>query len=97
MDKGRDDLAREALAEKRRFSEMTGAIKQELEEHDDMVVQYQDDIRQLEEGVDETRIIFGDSFTVAITPVPLPPALLLFLSGILGFAAVARRRSAASA
>ena len=55
VDKGRDDLAREALAEKRRFSEMTGAIQQELVEHDDMVAQYQDDIRQLEDKLHNAR------------------------------------------
>ena len=55
VDKGRDDLAREALAEKRRFSEMAGTIKQELEEHDDMVAQYQDDIRQLEDKLHTAR------------------------------------------
>ena len=49
VDKGRDDLAREALAEKRRFTEMREAIKRELKEHDDMVEQYQGDIRQLED------------------------------------------------
>jgi phage shock protein A len=49
VDKGRDDLAREALAEKRRFAEMSESIKQELVEHEDMVRQYQDDIRQLED------------------------------------------------
>jgi len=55
VDKGRDDLAREALAEKRRFVEMVETIKQELEEHDDMVVQYQDDIRQLEDKLHNAR------------------------------------------
>jgi phage shock protein A len=55
VDKGRDDLAREALAEKRRFSEMVEAIKQELQEHDDMVAQYQDDIRQLEDKLHNAR------------------------------------------
>jgi len=49
VDKGRDDLAREALAEKRRFTDMSESIGQELLEHEDMVTQYQDDIRQLED------------------------------------------------
>ena len=55
VDKGRDDLAREALAEKRRFVETTGVIKQELKEHDDMVEQYQGDIRQLEDKLHNAR------------------------------------------
>ena len=55
VDKGRDDLAREALAEKRRFTEVTGAIKQELAEHDDMVEQYREDIRQLEDKLHNAR------------------------------------------
>jgi len=55
VDKGRDDLAREALAEKRRFSEMTEAIKRELEEHEEMVEQYQGDIRQLEDKLHNAR------------------------------------------
>ncbi len=55
VDKGRDDLAREALSEKRRFAEMAGSIKQELEEHDDMVEQYQGDIRQLEDKLHHAR------------------------------------------
>ena len=49
VDKGRDDLAREALNERRRFSEMAAAMKQEMKEHDDMVTQYREDIRQLED------------------------------------------------
>ena len=55
VDKGRDDLAREALAEKRRFEEIAGSLKKELEEHDDMVDQYQDDIRQLEDKLHNAR------------------------------------------
>ena len=55
VDKGRDDLAREALAEKRRFAEMTEAIKRELEEHEEMVEQYQGDIRQLEDKLHHAR------------------------------------------
>ena len=55
VDKGRDDLAREALGEKRRFAEMSETIKQELEEHDNMVEQYQGDIRQLEDKLHNAR------------------------------------------
>jgi len=55
VDKGRDDLAREALGEKRRFTEMSESIRQELLEHEDMVTQYQDDIRQLEDKLHSAR------------------------------------------
>ena len=53
------------------------------------------DIRQIEEGGDETRIIFADSFTLAPTVVPLPPAALLFFSGLTGIGVLGffRRRS----
>jgi len=49
VDKGRDDLAREALVEKRRFADMVHALEEEHIEHGAMVAQYKDDIRQLEE------------------------------------------------
>ncbi|MBW2193355.1 MAG: phage shock protein PspA [Deltaproteobacteria bacterium] len=55
VDKGRDDLAREALKEKRRFSEMIDSLAQELTEHDEMVIQYQDDIQQLEDKLSKAR------------------------------------------
>ena len=55
VDKARDDLAREALGEKRHFSEMSAGIKHELVEHDDMVDQYQGDIRQLEDKLHNAR------------------------------------------
>lgn len=46
--KERDDLAREALIEKRRFAERGVLLEQEMSEMDQMVNQYQNDIRQLE-------------------------------------------------
>ena len=49
VDKGRDDLAREALKEKRRFSKMAESLVRELVEHSTLVDQYKDDIRQLED------------------------------------------------
>jgi phage shock protein A len=49
VDKGRDDLAREALVEKRRFSEAAAALESEMADQGAIVAQYQDDIRQLEE------------------------------------------------
>ena len=46
--KGRDDLAREALKEKRRLVERAEILEQELKEHNALIEAYQDDIRQLE-------------------------------------------------
>ena len=53
--KGRDDLAREALLEKRRHFERTDLLKQELEDHNVLVDQYQGDIRQLEDKLQSAR------------------------------------------
>jgi phage shock protein A len=47
--KNRDDLAREALMEKRRFHQQADVLQSELTEHHLLVDQYQDDIRQLED------------------------------------------------
>jgi len=47
--KDRDDLAREALMEKRRYTQQAEALQTELSDHDVLVGQYQDDIRQLED------------------------------------------------
>ncbi|MCP4692430.1 MAG: phage shock protein PspA [Desulfobacterales bacterium] len=55
VDKGRDDLAREALAEKRRIADLADSLDRELAEHDDMVEQYKDDIRQLEDKLARAR------------------------------------------
>jgi phage shock protein A len=49
VNKGRDDLAREALVEKRRYRERAGALEREASECDALVEQYQDDIVQLED------------------------------------------------
>lgn len=46
--KERDDLAREALIEKRRLAERESFLEQELGEMDQLVNKYQEDIRQLE-------------------------------------------------
>jgi phage shock protein A len=46
--KGKDDLAREALIEKRRFSQAAEAIDHELGEYGSMIEQYQVDIAELE-------------------------------------------------
>lgn len=55
VDKGRDDLAREALTEKRRFMEMAESLNQELVEHDEMVKNYQEDICLLEDKLHTAR------------------------------------------
>ena len=53
--KGRDDLAREALLEKRRYDERTGALEKELLEHGMLVEQYQEDIGRLEDKLGSAR------------------------------------------
>ena len=49
VNKGRDDLAREALVEKRRYRERAGALEREASECEALVEQYQADIVQLED------------------------------------------------
>ena len=49
VSRGRDDLAREALLEKRRYSERAGSLELEASEMGALVEQYQEDIRQLED------------------------------------------------
>ena len=46
--KGRDDLAREALTEKRRFGDLAEVLSGEISDHSSLIEQYQDDIRELE-------------------------------------------------
>jgi len=55
VNKGRDDLAREALVEKRRYTERAEALLQESIRLNAIVEQYQDDIRQLEEKLESAR------------------------------------------
>ena len=55
VNKGRDDLAREALLEKRRYTDSMAALENESTEHDDLIEQYQDDIRQLEDKLKNAR------------------------------------------
>jgi phage shock protein A len=55
VNRGRDDLAREALLEKRRFLQRTELLKNELNEHDGLQAQYKDDIRQLEDKLKTAR------------------------------------------
>jgi phage shock protein A len=55
VDKGREDLAREALVEKRRYLERAEALAGEAEECDTLVAQYQGDITQLEDKLASAR------------------------------------------
>ena len=55
VNKGRDDLAREALVEKRKFNHRMETLEGDLAEHDLLIEQYQDDIRQLEEKLKSAR------------------------------------------
>ncbi len=55
VNKGRDDLAREALVEKRKFNRRIEILENDLAEHDLLIEQYQDDIRQLEEKLKSAR------------------------------------------
>ena len=49
VNKGKDDLAREALVEKRRFAELIEVIGSEISDHSTIIEQYQEDIRELEQ------------------------------------------------
>ncbi|NOR23553.1 MAG: phage shock protein PspA [Desulforhopalus sp.] len=53
--KGRDNLAREALLEKRRFSEVAEALENELGEYAGLVTQYQEDISELESKLNNAK------------------------------------------
>ena len=53
--KGRDDLAREALLEKRRADQRSAGLKKDLDEHNVLVSQYQEDIHQLQDKLDAAR------------------------------------------
>ncbi len=55
VDKGREDLAREALIEKRRHMQRSELISNEAVEHQALLDQYQDDIRQLEAKLKSAR------------------------------------------
>jgi phage shock protein A len=53
--KGRDNLAREALIEKRRFSVIAEALENELTEYAELVAQYQVDIAELESKLNNAK------------------------------------------
>ena len=55
VSKDRDDLAREALVEKRRYSHRANASEKEIIEYKALIEQYQDDIRQLEDKLGTAR------------------------------------------
>lgn len=55
VDKGREDLAREALLEKRYYADRAVELDREMIEFDLLVEQYKDDIRQLEAKLAEAR------------------------------------------
>lgn len=55
VSKGRDDLAREALIEKRRLTAMAEKLDAEILEHEGLINQYQDDIHQLEDKLHKAR------------------------------------------
>ncbi len=55
VEKGRDDLAREALIEKRRFAAQAAKLDADGMEHDGLIKQYQDDIQQLEDKLHKAR------------------------------------------
>ncbi|BCL59499.1 phage shock protein A [Desulfomarina profundi] len=46
--KGQDDLAREALVEKRRYAKVADTLVREIDEHTELIHQYQEDITELE-------------------------------------------------
>ena len=53
--KGRDNLAREALIEKRRFSVITDTLENELAEYSGLIAQYHDDISELENKLNNAK------------------------------------------
>jgi len=55
VSKGRDDLAREALVEKRRYMDRADSLEREQVEHHTLIQQYQDDIQQLEDKLGAAR------------------------------------------
>ncbi len=55
VNKGRDDLAREALIEKRRYLQKSESLTREITDHEALLDQYKDDIRQLEDKLKSAR------------------------------------------
>ena len=69
VDKGRDDLAREALKEKQRYAEAIESLEVEAADHDDMVAQYQEDIQLLEEKLAGARANHADHIHAQMTTI----------------------------
>jgi phage shock protein A len=55
VNKGREDLAREALVEKRRYRDRASALEKELSHCDGLIEQYQTDMTQLEDKLSAAR------------------------------------------
>lgn len=55
IDKGRDDLAREALLEKRRYADRVTALETEISTAETLVTEYQADIQKLEDKLGSAR------------------------------------------
>jgi len=55
VSKGRDDLAREALVEKRNCQERVERLEKERSDHQGLIDQYKEDIRQLEDKLGSAR------------------------------------------
>ncbi|WOO42879.1 phage shock protein PspA [Rubellicoccus peritrichatus] len=55
VEKGREDLAREALVEKRAFNEKAITLQKELDQHEALVVQYRGDIQLLNDKLEQAR------------------------------------------
>jgi phage shock protein A len=55
VNKGREDLAREALLEKRRYRDRADALKRELSQCEAVIEQYQADMSQLEDKLSAVR------------------------------------------
>ncbi|MFP6581151.1 MAG: phage shock protein PspA [Candidatus Hydrogenedentota bacterium] len=55
VDKGREDLAREALLEKRRYTDRAESLEEEYTQCEALISQYQEDIHQLEDKLASAR------------------------------------------
>ncbi len=55
VSKGRDDLAREALTEKKRYSQVAESLDNEINEHSGLIEQYKEDIVELENKLNNAK------------------------------------------
>ncbi len=55
VSKGRDDLAREALTEKKRYSQVSESLENEIYEHSGLIEQYKEDIVELENKLNNAK------------------------------------------